>query len=671
MSTTNPSPLNLTGVILSGGISSRFQKECEAWQDKALIMFDKDQSLLEKTILSLSKICSELLIIVNNSDRKLAYQKFIAQLPISKTHRIKIEIDNKSYLCSGPTLGLLSSFDHIITPLAIVVPVDVPLISSSIISELLNNLKDSSIVVPFWRSSGKIEPLIFAFNPSKIRQYVSFLGLIKRSRADDIFRVAPSINFLPIAQENEEQANSVLMSINNPSKLMDLRNKMKVLNEAEINFDSINSIKNNIDVELLTNLTDFLTDNSFFVSNESLLEKGKVLAHKLLTKKMYFHAGILLYTLIESLPAKIINEHKALVKLLCKMGLEAFEKEGVFWKNLGINFLELHTYTDALKLSDKISAKPINKMKNRIKDLKEQMNMSDKNHHYHNFTTLFKERAPNFLIKARSIIQEAEVSFNKEEPKFETDFLWDHSYRVGKIAFKLAQLEGVDPFIPTIAAILHDAGKFILGKYHQDRIIEEEHSASIAEKLLMEEGISSETITSIITAITALYNERLDCTLNCKIVHDADRLDKLGIFGISNFFVKLALRGINLSKAIMQTLSKELTYASMAPYTLFTESGRTFAKTRSKKTLDFFYELLEEISFYDISKYHIKKFEIKDTNVLLIIPDKCENCSVGSFNISLSTKLGIKCETLKALYSCTNCDEEFSLEFCLPLLIKK
>ncbi|HUT82217.1 MAG TPA: NTP transferase domain-containing protein [Candidatus Bathyarchaeia archaeon] len=671
MSDQNLSPLNLTGIILSGGISSRFQIESEAWQDKALIKFDGNQTILERTILTLSEICSEILIIVNNQDRKLNYQKFISQLPISIAQNVKIEIDNTKYLCSGPTLGLLSSFKHITNPLAIVVPVDIPLIHSSFLSELVTNLQDSSIIVPFWQSSGKIEPLIFAFNLTKIQQYAFFLGLIKRSRADDIFRVAPTINFLPIAPNSEEQADVSLMSINNRLKLKDLKNNIKFTNNEAINFDSVYTIKNDIDIELIGNLTDFLKENSFFAPNESLLVSSKVLAHKLLDKKMYFHAGILLNNIIESLPIKIASEHEESILSLSKTCVEAFIKEGLHWEKLRISFLELHTYTDALKLSDKFPVDSIAEIKNKIKSLKKQMNLTDKNHQTQNFTELFKERAPNFLVKAKSIIQDAEVTFNKEEPKYETDFLWDHSYRVGKIAYKLALLEGIDPFIPTIAAILHDAGKFVLGKYHQDKITEEEHSASIAERLLLEEGLSTEVISEIIIAITALYNEKLVCNLNCKIVHDADRLDKLGTFGISNFFTKLALRGINLGKAILQSLSRELTYVSMAPLTLYTDSGRSLAKTRSKKTIDFFNDLLEEISYYDIGKYHIKKFEIKSNNVLLIIPDICQTCSTGSYNISLSTELGIKCETLKAIYSCTSCEEKFDLEFCLPLLVRK
>ena len=55
----------VTGIILSGGYSTRFQKENEPWQDKALISFN-GEILLQKTIAMLSEICDKIVVMVRD-----------------------------------------------------------------------------------------------------------------------------------------------------------------------------------------------------------------------------------------------------------------------------------------------------------------------------------------------------------------------------------------------------------------------------------------------------------------------------------------------------------------------------------------------------------------------------------------------------------------------------
>ena len=65
----------ITGIVLSGGYSTRFQKENEPWVDKALMSFN-GEVLLQRTIRTLSNICDRIVIMVKFDDRKSIYQKF-------------------------------------------------------------------------------------------------------------------------------------------------------------------------------------------------------------------------------------------------------------------------------------------------------------------------------------------------------------------------------------------------------------------------------------------------------------------------------------------------------------------------------------------------------------------------------------------------------------------
>ena len=67
-----------------------------------------------------------------------------------------------------------------------------------------------------------------------------------------------------------------------------------------------------------------------------------------------------------------------------------------------------------------------------------------------------------------------------------------------------------------------------------------------------------------------------------------------------------------------------------------------------------------------LAKDFIKEYEItKNGSVLLVIPEKCEYCGTN-LTINLSTSPSMKCNKLKAIYTCINCKKEQLIEFCLP-----
>jgi hypothetical protein len=116
---------------------------------------------------------------------------------------------------------------------------------------------------------------------------------------------------------------------------------------------------------------------------------------------------------------------------------------------------------------------------------------------------------------------------------------------------------------------------------------EEEHAAVLAARMLAEFGVEASDIEAVLQALRALYDDRLPCAGPCRIVQDADRLDKLGALGVGAFFTKAALRGRGLIDALAQTLSRELTYAQAAPRSSSRKQARSSPGSRRRNRSPF------------------------------------------------------------------------------------
>lgn len=672
MTSTNKSSIG--GIILAGGESTRFQDEKEPWQDKALFVLN-GQTMLEKMIKTHSEICDEIIIVVNNSDRKQTYQDICNNLPTELKQKIKIIKDDRTILSKGPTLGLLSGIKSSKSNCIIVTPVDMPNLTSSFLSQLQMKLEEHSLLVPYYPLTGKIEPLVLAINKLKIQNISKILEFVQESRADDLIRASLDTKFIAVKKEHLPLAKELFRSFNKKSDLQEL-NVEKVPIPGEI-FDEKNSITSFFEQDdlLLKRVAHFLTESKFLQPDSVTLKFLDILSNALSKSNYFFLSGIILYEFLNYLTKNIslgLKKDHSIFTRLIENCFTAFMQESNYWKRMNINFLEFHAKLDAqdvLKRQQNIYSEK--ELASSISQLKDQMNLKKKGHKHTNFETDIIERKANFISKAKELINRSESEFNKEQPIYDTEFLWEHSLRVGRIAYYLAQREGTNPLIPTLGAILHDVGKFILGNYHTDNLPEEKHSATIAEQLLQEEGMSKEVISEIMKAISALYNDDFACDLNCQIIHDADRLDKLGALGIANFFTKSALRGATLQTSIIRNLGRELTYANAAPKTMYTKTGKALAKTRGKESITYFNNLLDELKLYDMGRFFVKKFLYeKKIELLLVIPEECQKCD-GQYLLSFQSKEGIKCKQIVTTYTCNKCAVDFTISFCLPVLIDK
>jgi HD superfamily phosphodiesterase len=287
------------------------------------------------------------------------------------------------------------------------------------------------------------------------------------------------------------------------------------------------------------------------------------------------------------------------------------------------------------------------------------------------FVKAVSDLYPGLIGKAKETIEASEREYVGKQAGGGEGFLWEHTVHVASLAHELALAEGLDPVLPAVAALFHDAGKFSGGEYHKGDRPEEEGAAALAASALEGEGARASDIAKVRNALRALYGEKARRNAVAAVVHDADFLSKFGYLGVAGFFLKSALRGKNLVAAIMSSLSKELTYAKALPRNMRTAAGRKAGLKRSRDSLRFFRALLNELEDTRGTGYKIRKRTVvipgRPVDVLLVVPAACESCG-GKWTHELSVDKGVKCRTLEARLRCAGCGDRYEISFCLPEL---
>jgi HD superfamily phosphodiesterase/predicted RNA-binding Zn-ribbon protein involved in translation (DUF1610 family) len=287
------------------------------------------------------------------------------------------------------------------------------------------------------------------------------------------------------------------------------------------------------------------------------------------------------------------------------------------------------------------------------------------------YPSVVESRFPGLIDKLRKLIQESEYKYEGGKGNSES-FLWEHTLHAASIAYQLAQAENLDPLIPVIAALFHDAGKFSGGKYHSDETIEEEESARIARQLLTSSGMKTAEIRQVLAGLKALYREKAKKNAVAAILHDADFLSKFGALGVAGFFIKSALRRHTLRSTVLGYLSKELTYASCLPLNMHTSAGKKLAAKKASDSLKFFRALLAELREARIANLRIRQLRIPNPSakdqllkVRLVASPTCPKCGC-SWNFVWTTDKGVKCRKLNIDWACSECGERLETSFCLP-----
>ena len=152
---------------------------------------------------------------------------------------------------------------------------------------------------------------------------------------------------------------------------------------------------------------------------------------------------------------------------------------------------------------------------------------------------------------------------------------WYHIQRVHKMAKYLATKENADLFIVEMTALLHDIEDWKFCKSN-------ESSTSITEEFLYSlnvDDISIKKITDIIKTMSfkgGVVNS-YQCTIEGKVVQDADRLDAIGAIGIARTFAY----GGNKNNVLYDPTIPPNTFSSLDE-----------VKNKKNHTINHFYEKL-------------------------------------------------------------------------------
>jgi len=183
---------------------------------------------------------------------------------------------------------------------------------------------------------------------------------------------------------------------------------------------------------------------------------------------------------------------------------------------------------------------------------------------------------------------------------------WPHIQRVLRLCTEISKLEGenavVDSDVLKVAALLHDVAKHL--EKEDDSSDHGDVGASMAESFLKFLGFKEEMILSVCHAIRVHTHREEPASIEAKILHDADFLDKLGAVGIATIFVKACLTNTTIEEVAeaYEAEKPEQSYVARhirwlkKPH-LYTKTAQEIAAKRNEIVSAFFRELKEQVKW--------------------------------------------------------------------------
>lgn len=193
------------GVILSGGMSRRFQVQGESWVDKALYPVEGVPMIL-RIYGALRSISDQVVIASGSLERAEIYRKVVGEA---------VFVEDKRDLV-GPLSGLFSALEVCASDIAIAVPVDMPYIATDLLDLMVRKLRGFDIASPIL-PNGLVETTIIAAVRSSALAVLKRLRGLGRARVADLHRGAPKIYLVDIKRHGFDPR--VIININRRSDI--------------------------------------------------------------------------------------------------------------------------------------------------------------------------------------------------------------------------------------------------------------------------------------------------------------------------------------------------------------------------------------------------------------------------------------------------------------------
>jgi molybdopterin-guanine dinucleotide biosynthesis protein A len=162
----------ITGVILSGGKSSRMGK------DKSFLELDGKFSITK-----IYEVLKSVIGMVIVSSDEVEKYKFL-DIPIVKD----------KFQDFGPLSGILAAMCHSVNPHILIVPCDMPMITKEILIKLINESKINKINIV--KNNERILPLLGIY-PTEVKDSLDeFLRMGNKKVFDFLYQQKESINFI-------------------------------------------------------------------------------------------------------------------------------------------------------------------------------------------------------------------------------------------------------------------------------------------------------------------------------------------------------------------------------------------------------------------------------------------------------------------------------------------
>lgn len=198
------------------------------------------------------------------------------------------------------------------------------------------------------------------------------------------------------------------------------------------------------------------------------------------------------------------------------------------------------------------------------------------------------DKAINFLY------EKLNSSINIDD--IEKRYRFEHSLRVANIAKNIAEKENQDVFITTMAAILHDVGKFVTE-------INEDHgrvSADVARPFLNTLGVSKKQEDDIHYCIAVHVDGKAGydygSITEAETVSDADNIDRFGVYRIYQNLVWDGIETIAADEIILKYDTKIKNMKNFRDtYKLFTPTANEMFRKNLNIQINFYINLIEEL----------------------------------------------------------------------------